>query len=73
MLLNTPFPSGSRICFLGDSITAQNKYLTWIVDWYKTAFPAADIRFYNCAFSGGTVALLNNMFEKDVLPTSPPT
>jgi len=68
---NQPFPDGSRICFLGDSITAQNKYLTWIVDGYKNAFPTADIRFYNCAFSGGTVSLLNNMFDTDVLPHKP--
>lgn len=48
------FPDGSRVCFIGDSLTAQNVFLPRIIEQYKENFPNAGIRFYNCGVSGGT-------------------
>ena len=36
----------SRILFIGDSITAQNRYVALIADHYKTNFPQEDIKFF---------------------------
>ena len=65
------FPDGSRVCFVGDSITAQNRYVAHVVDYYKTHFPEADVTFYNCGISGGTAGLLLSVFDEDVVPLKP--
>ena len=39
------FPDNSRVCFVGDSITHNNKYLMHIVACYKEHFPKANINY----------------------------
>jgi len=65
------FKNGDRVCFIGDSITSQNRYVALIVDHYKTNFPQEDIKFFNCGISGGTASLLMKYFDEDVLPHKP--
>lgn len=65
------FQHGDRVCFLGDSITAQNRYVALIADHYKTCFPEESIRIFNCGISGGTAALMRKYFEEDVRPHDP--
>ena len=59
------------MCFIGDSITAQNRYVALIADHYKTNFPQEDIKFFNCGISGGTASLLMKYFDEDVRPHKP--
>ncbi len=49
------FPDHSRVCFLGDSITAANQFVPLIIDAYKTQLPEAGVKFYNAGISGGSV------------------
>ncbi len=65
------FPDGARVCFIGDSITAQNKHFPRIMDYYNTHFPDADISFYNCGVSGANVPFQLAYFDKNVLPFRP--
>jgi lysophospholipase L1-like esterase len=65
------FENGNRVCFIGDSITAQNRYVALIADHYKTNFPQEDIKFFNCGISGGTASLLMKYFDEDVRPHKP--
>lgn len=60
------FPNGARVCFIGDSMTASNKPLSYTVDCYRKNFPDEQVRFFNCGTSGANInyALVN--FEDDI-------
>ncbi len=56
------FPRDARVCFIGDSITCNNGFVSRIVAYYHDNFPDDNINFYNCGASGadssGTLALM---------------
>ena len=60
------YPDNSRVCFIGDSLVAQNHYLPRIIDFYGRSFPTANIRFFNCGTAGGTVRFALDSFDDDV-------
>ena len=63
------FPSGARVAFIGDSITAANLTLQWIIRAYKNE--GSDIRFFNCGVAGGTADFAVTSYEKDIKYYSP--
>ena len=65
------FPDGARVCFVGDSLTAQNQVLPRVVDCYKRTFPDARIEFFNCGVAGGTAACVLDYLEDDVFIHNP--
>lgn len=67
----TRFPNNARVCFIGDSITHNNRYIAHIVSYYRTHFPEAKVEFYNCGISGGSLTTTLNCFDEDILPYSP--
>lgn len=60
------FPKNSRVCFIGDSITAANKALSYVVDAYKTQFPENKVKFFNCGVSGAQLYYPLKHFEDDI-------
>lgn len=65
------FTHGDRVCFIGDSITAQNRYLALLVDFYKRNFPDEDIKIFNCGISGSSCPIVIKYFDEDVVPHNP--
>lgn len=65
------FPDGSRVCFIGDSITHNNGFLAHIVAYYRKFFPESMVEFYNCGISGGTLTTVLHSFDEDILPYQP--
>ena len=65
------FPSGSRVCFIGDSITHNNLHLAHIVTFYREHFHDAKVEFYNCGISGGTLTTTLKFFDEDILCYNP--
>lgn len=65
------FPNGARVCFIGDSITHNNRALAHIVAYYRENFPESKVEFYNCGISGGTLTTTLNSFDEDILPHNP--
>ncbi len=65
------FPENARICFIGDSITAANKALSYIVDAYHTQFPEKKVKFFNCGVSGAQLYYPLKHFEDDIKIFSP--
>ena len=65
------FPDGARVCFIGDSLTAQNTVQWMTVDCYKNNFPNANVRFFNCGVAGGTAASALLYLEDDVFIHNP--
>lgn len=60
------FPDGARVCFIGDSITHNNRYVAHIVAYYREHFPQAGVEFYNCGTSGATLRCTLNGFDEDI-------
>lgn len=65
------FPDGARVCFVGDSLVAQNQYVKRIIDYYGKNFPDSGIRFFNCGVAGGSYFSAVTFFEDDVLIHDP--
>lgn len=65
------FPKNSRVCFVGDSITHNNGFISHIVGFYNEHYKDRNINFYNCGVSGGHVSTLFPIFEDDILSHNP--
>ncbi len=65
------FPDGARVCFVGDSITHNNRFLAHIVAYYREHFSESRVEFYNCGISGGTLTTTLNCFDEDIMPHNP--
>lgn len=65
------FPENARVCFLGDSITHNNGFVSHITAFYHENFKEKNINFYNCGVSGGTVETLLSIFDEDILAHNP--
>lgn len=65
------FPNNSRVVFIGDSITAANITLPYVIHAYKTQYPDSKIRFFNCGVAGGTSAFALTSYEADILRYKP--
>lgn len=68
--MNT-FSRGSRVCFVGDSITHNNRYVAHIAAFYREHFPELSVEFYNCGISGGSLTSALNTFNADTAAYKP--
>lgn len=60
------FPNGSRVCFVGDSITHIGMYVKHIVAYYRTHFSDLHVEFYNCGIGGGTLDNTLRVYDEDI-------
>ena len=65
------FPDKSRVVFIGDSITAENLSLQWIIRSYKDLGDHSSIRFFNCGVAGGTAEFAIESYSADVMRYKP--
>ena len=65
------FPKNSRVAFIGDSITAINVTLPYVIHTYKTKFKNSGIRFFNCGVAGGTAGFALESYEFDIARYKP--
>ena len=65
------FKDGDKVAIMGDSITEQYLYSSYIEAWTLTRFPAWNITFLNVGIGGDRAPGGNNRFARDVLPLSP--
>lgn len=65
------FPAQSRVCFIGDSITHNNGFVSRIAAHYKLHLPEAKVRIWNNGISGGSARSANLFFDEDVRPIVP--
>lgn len=66
-----PFQQGSRIVWLGDSITEQYQYSTYLELYLTTRFPKASFTFLNAGIGGDTAQGGANRFQSHVLNEKP--
>lgn len=65
------FRSGDRVMFLGDSITEQYQYSTYMELYLTTRFPQWNCLFMNAGISGDTATGGANRFASHVLAEKP--
>lgn len=65
------FSENSRVCFIGDSITAAGAYTEFIAQHYAKKLSSAGVRFYVGAVPGGTARSQNVYFDEDILVYKP--
>ena len=59
------------VCFLGDSITAAEKFTRILIDYFVVNYPQKQIQFYNMAIPGAGVPVALSDWERQVLSKSP--
>jgi lysophospholipase L1-like esterase len=65
------FHPNDRVLFLGDSITEQYQYSSYIELYLTTRFPAGEMTFYNAGIGGDTAAGGARRFANHVLAERP--
>jgi lysophospholipase L1-like esterase len=65
------FKKGDRIVFLGDSITEQYQYSTYIELYLTTRFPKGEMTFLNAGIGGDTATGGAGRFTSNVLDEKP--
>lgn len=66
-----PFKYGDRVMFLGDSITEQYQYSSFVELYLATHFPAWKLSFLNAGISGDTATGGAGRFQAQVLDEKP--
>ena len=67
----TPLPDGTRLVFLGDSITEQLAYTRYVMDYFALRYPDTKISFRNAGWSGDTAPGGMERLQRDVLSLKP--
>ncbi len=62
---------GDRMVFLGDSITQQQIYTRYVMDYFALRYPELNVTFRNAGVSGDTAAGAIMRFEKDIIRVKP--
>lgn len=70
-LAPAPFRDGDVVCFLGDSITEDGRFIAYLRAFYLTRFPDRRIRFVNTGTPGDSVGDARRRLDWDVLPHQP--
>jgi len=65
------FKDGDKVVMMGDSITQQYLYSSYVERWALTRFPDRNITFLNIGIGGDTANGYNVRFKRDVLPNTP--
>lgn len=65
------FPQNARVCFIGDSITHNNAFVSYISAYYHEHLKDRNVNFYNCGVAGGRVSSALPIMEEDVLSHDP--
>ena len=66
-----PFTDGDVVAFIGDSITAGNKYREIIAQFYYTRYPQIKFTSYNRGVAGNTSETALARFDEDIMQGSP--
>jgi len=67
----TPLPDGTRLVFLGDSITEQLTYTRYVMNYFALRYPDVKISFRNAGWSGDTAPGGMERLQRDVLSLKP--
>ncbi len=64
-------PKNSTVCFIGDSITAAEKYVRILVDYFVLNYPEKHIMFHNVAVPGTSAPEAINNWDRQFIKRNP--
>lgn len=67
------FKEGARVCFLGDSITADGLFIAKIFDYYRTYLPERKVKMFNYGVPGDSAGGCVQMHRHELLLELNPT
>lgn len=67
------FEKNARVCFVGDSITANGTYMAKIFDYYREQLPELHVKMYNCGVPGDTATKALGRLDEDIFGKFNPT
>jgi lysophospholipase L1-like esterase len=70
-VFSQPFSTGSRVCFVGNSITNNGEFHHNIFLFHLTRYPNENVRFFNCGISGDVTSGILNRMDDDILVHQP--
>ena len=59
--------NGDKVVMMGDSITEQHLYSSYVEAWALTRFPAWDLQFFNVGIGGDNATWGGERFKRDVV------
>ena len=59
--------SGDKVVMMGDSITEQHQYSSFVETWALTRFPTWDLKFFNVGIGGDNAGGGGQRFKRDVV------
>ena len=65
------FQKDARVCFIGDSITANGTWIAHIFDYYRKNCPEMRVKLFNTGISGGYAVCALKHLEKNTLVYEP--
>jgi len=65
------FPKTARVCFIGDSITHNNGFVSYISAYYHEHLKDRKVNFYNCGVAGARIRTALPIMDKDVFTHNP--
>lgn len=72
VIAQTPFfKKGSRVCFVGNSITHNGEFHHNILQYYITRFPKQPVQFFNCGIAGDITGGILQRIDDDVMVNKP--
>ncbi len=64
------FPSGARVCFVGDSLTSCS-WSEYVYEYYLEQCPGTQLRMYNAGIGSATINFIMNYLEEDIFVWNP--
>ncbi len=71
--MSKKFEKNARVCFVGDSITANGGYIAKVFDYYRTNLPELGVKMYNCGVGGDSARGALKRLDEDVFDKFNPT
>ena len=59
--------NGDKVVMMGDSITEQHLYSSYVEAWALTRFPSWDLKFFNVGIGGDNATWGGERFKRDVV------
>ena len=66
-----PLKAGDRVVFLGDSITQQQIYTRYVMNYFTLRYPGLDVTFRNAGWGGDFASRGLGRLQRDVLSLKP--
>ena len=70
-VLGAAFEKNAKVVFLGDSITHQARWTSFVTRYYLEWLPEQNVTFYNAGVGGDTMSPIGSVMGSEEVPPKP--